>query len=323
MKSKIISVIIPVYKVEQYLNQCIASVTRQTYQQLEILLVNDGSPDRCGMMCDEWAKRDQRIKVIHKENGGLSDARNAGLNAARGAYIAFVDSDDLIAPTMMEQLLDALEYESADIAECNYTLFTNEPLAKDNSDYKKVVGYGVKEAMHLLLNEHTFKYTVWNKLYRREIFQSLQFEIGKLHEDVFFTYQAFGLCHRIAKIEDSLYYYRQRSDSIMGSEFSVRNLDSLEARKCQYFYIKANFPELSSKAQSQVLGNCLYLGQKALRCSDSVVIKEAMQYIRPLFDEIYMDQVIQENMKQKMWYCVAKWNFQGCCLIRNKLKVGS
>ena len=115
--SGIISVIIPVYKVEQYLEQCIVSVTRQTYQQLEILLVDDGSPDRCGTICDEWAKRDRRIKVIHKENGGLSDARNAGLKVASGTFIAFVDSDDFIMPTMLEQLLVALEQENAEIAE--------------------------------------------------------------------------------------------------------------------------------------------------------------------------------------------------------------
>lgn len=322
MEQQKISVIVPVYKVEAYLDRCIQSIVGQSYNNLEIILVDDGSPDNCPSLCDAWAAKDSRIKVIHKENGGLSDARNAGLSVSSGTYIAFVDSDDLIAPTMMEQLLAALKQEGADIAECNYTLFTNELPAEEDSDHKKAVGYEIKEAMLSLLDEHTFKYTVWNKLYCREIFHSLQFEVGRLHEDVFFTYQAFGLCKRVAKIETSLYYYRQRIGSIMGSEFSVRNLDSLEARKRQYLYMKANFPELSGKAQSQVLGNCLYLGQKALYCSDSTVVKEAIRRIRPLFDEIYAAQDIQENKKQKMWYCVAKWNFQGCCLIRNRLKIG-
>ena len=198
--SGIISVIIPVYKVEQYLEQCIVSVTRQTYQQLEILLVDDGSPDRCGTICDEWAKRDRRIKVIHKENGGLSDARNAGLKVASGTFIAFVDSDDFIMPTMLEQLLVALEQEHAEIAECDYITFSEEVPEKGVLIRKKTVGYEMKEAMSFLLDEYKFKYTVWNKLYRREIFNCLQFEVGKIHEDVFFTYQAFGICKRVAKV---------------------------------------------------------------------------------------------------------------------------
>lgn len=320
--SETISVIIPVYRVEQYLDQCIASVTKQTYQQLEILLVDDGSPDQCGMMCDRWAKMDHRIKVIHKENGGLSEARNAGLDAANGAYISFVDSDDCIAPTMMEQLLAALKQESADIAECNYSIFRNELPAEDDANYKMTTGYDMAEAMSLLLDERTFKYPVWNKLYRKEIFHSLRFETGKLHEDVFLTYQAFGLCKRLVKIETSLYYYRQRSGSIMESKFSVRNLDSLEARKKQFFYLKKNLPELSGKAQSQLLGNCLYLGQKALRNPDSAVTEDVIKRIRILFDEAYEIQHIQGNKQQKIWFCIAKRNFMGCCLMRNRLRIG-
>ena len=318
----IISVIVPVYRVESYLNQCILSIVSQTYKNLEVILIDDGSPDQCGIMCEEWAKKDQRIKVIHKENGGLSDARNAGLNVASGMYIAFVDSDDFVAPTMLEQLLNVLEQESADIAECNYTCFTDERPAAAYTDYGRAVSYETKEALSLLLDESTFKYTVWNKLYRRSIFDSLRFEFGKLHEDVFFTWQVFGLCEKIAKLECSLYYYRQRNDSIMGSGFSLRNLDSLEARKRQYLYIKSRFPELSGKAQSQVLSNCLYLGQKVLRCSDPTVAEEALRRIRPLFDDVYTSQTVQETKKQKMWYYVAKSNFRGCCCIRNHLGIG-
>ena len=322
MNSETISIIIPIYKVEQYLEQCVESVTRQTYQKLEIILVDDGSPDQCGIMCEKWAKKDQRIKVIHKENGGLSDARNAGLQAASGTYIAFVDSDDLIAPTMMEQLLHGLEQEKADIAECNYTCFTDELPEEEYTGHEPTVSYGTEKALSLLLDESTFKYTVWNKLYRREVFDSLRFEIGKLHEDVFFTYQAFGISERIAKVEKGLYFYRQRRDSIMGSAFGLKNLDSLEARKRQYFYMKNNFPELSGKAQVQMLRNCLYMGQKALRCSTPAVTQKAMQCIRILFHEIYMAQDIQDSGKQRMWYGAAKQNFKVCCSMRNILKIG-
>ena len=179
------------------------------------------------------------------------------------------------------------------------------------------------ECMEAILSyENVFKYTVWNKLYRREIFDTLCFEVGKLHEDVFFTYQAFGKCKCIIKIDDCLYYYRQRSGSIMGSSFSIRNLDSMEARKRQYYYIKENYPELSGKAQSQVMGNCLYFGQKAVLCLDTEVREKALQMIVDVYEESYNSQPIHEGKKQKFWYDLAKWNFRFCCKIRNWLKIG-
>lgn len=324
MKSKTVSVIIPVYKVEKYLSKCIASVVEQTYRKLEIILVDDGSPDHCGEICDEWAEKDSRIRVIHKKNGGLSDARNSGLTATSGEFVAFVDSDDLIAPTMIEELLDVLIEKKADIVECNYVCFTSEDEQdlKNNIDGEQTDSYTSKAALSLLIENSAFKYTVWNKLYRRDIFDTLRFEVGKLHEDVFFTYQAFGSCKKIAKIEKPLYFYRQRSGSIMGSPFSLHSLDSLEARKRQYFFIKEDYPELSGKAQSQVLGNCLYLGQKVLRDSEPKIVKEAMHHIRLLFNEIYSDQIVQGNKKQKVWYCLARKNLKLCCVLRNQLRIG-
>lgn len=324
MKGKTISVIIPVYKVEKYLDQCIASVSGQTYQNLEIILVDDGSPDSCGEICDKWAERDSRIKVIHKKNGGLSAARNTGLAAVAGEFVAFVDSDDLIIPTMMEELLSVLKEKKADIAECNYVCFSDEDEQKLKNEVsgEKTRSYTTKEALSLLIENRTFKYTVWNKIYRRDILNTLRFEVGKLHEDVFFTYQVFGHCKIIAKTEKTLYFYRQRSDSIMGSPFSIRSLDSLEARKRQYFFMKENYPELAGKAQSQVLGSCLYLGQKALKTSERGKVKKAMIYITMLFNEIYMSQSVQENKKQKIWYWAARRNFWLCCFVRNQLKIG-
>lgn len=289
--------------------------------------MDDGSPDHCGEICDKWAEKDSRIRVIHKKNGGLSDARNSGLTAASGEFVAFVDSDDLIASTMMEELLSVLVEKRADIVECNYVCFTSENEQDLKNNINNISGeqtdsYTPKAALSLLIESSTFKYTVWNKIYRRDIFDTLRFEVGKLHEDVFFTYQAFGSCRIIAKIEKPLYFYRQRSGSIMGSPFSFRSLDSLEARKRQYFFIKENYPELSGKAQSQMLGNCLYLGQKALRDSEPEVVKETMLHMQLLFNEVYTDQVVQENKKQKIWYCMARKNLKLCCALRNQLRIG-
>lgn len=318
----LISVIIPVYKVETYLEKCIVSVVEQTYKALEIILVDDGSPDRCGAICDEWEKKDKRIKVIHKSNGGLSEARNYGLDIAQGSYIVFVDSDDLIAPSMIEKLFATSQKYEADIVECKYFCFTDILPGKENREAETSTVYMSEEALSLLLDESVFKYTVWNKLYCRKIFETLRFEVGKLHEDVFFTYQAFGISKRIIKIDDCLYYYRQRSGSIMGSGFSIRNLDSMEARKRQYYYMKENYPELSGKAQSQLLGNCLYFGQKAVLCLAPEEREAALQIILDVYDEIYNSQPILESKKQKFWYDLAKWNFRFCCKMRNWLKIG-
>ena len=318
----LISVIVPIYRVEQYLDVCISSVISQTYKKIEIILVDDGSPDRCGMLCDEWQKKDLRIKVIHQKNGGLSNARNTALKIAKGEYIAFVDSDDVVSSTMLEKLLHTLQQENADIAECNYVMFTDKiPIHKTVAN-AEVSGYTTEDALSRFLEESTFKCVVWNKLYNRKIFDTVRFEEGKLHEDVFFTYQAFGLSKRIAKIEESHYYYRQRSGSIMQQKFSLRNLDALEGRRRQYFYIRDHFSKLSGKAQGQFLGNCLYMGQKALRFMDNDLKNQAMNRIQPLFREIYGLQTIEDSGKQKMWYNIARLNFQGCCWIRNKLKIG-
>lgn len=319
---KLISVIIPVYNVETYLEQCIRSVVGQTYQSLEIILVDDGSPDRCGAICDEWRKKDERIKVIHKSNGGLSDARNYGLDIAQGTYIVFIDSDDLVDLTMIERLYVASQKQEADIVECNYSCFTDILPEKETRETDSTTVYTSEEALSLLLDESVFKYTVWNKLYQRGIFDTLRFEVGKLHEDIFFTYQAFGTSKRIIKIDDCLYYYRQRSGSIMGSDFSIRNLDSMEARKRQYYYMKENYPELSGKAQSQLMGNCLYFGQKAVLCLAPEEREDALQIILDVYDEIYNSQPIHESKKQKFWYDLAKWNLRFCCKIRNWLKIG-
>lgn len=318
----LISVIIPVYKVEDYLEQCIISVVKQTYRTLEIILVDDGSPDRCGAICDEWQKKDERIKVVHKTNGGLSDARNYGLDIAQGKYIVFIDSDDLVASTMIEGLFVVSQKYEADIVECNYSCFTDTLPEKGEKKSGTSTVYASEEALSLLLDESIFKYTVWNKLYRKEIFDTLCFEVGKLHEDVFFTYQAFGISKCIAKIEDCLYYYRQRRGSIMGSDFSIRNFDSIEARKRQYYYMKENYPELSHKAQSQVMSNCLYFGQKAILCLTPKARKELLQIIQNVYDEMYNSQPIQESKKQKFWYYFAMWNFYICCKMRNWLKIG-
>lgn len=321
MEEQLISVIVPVYKVEAYLDHCVQSIVDQSYKNLEIILVDDGSPDNCPAMCDAWAKKDSRVKVIHKQNGGLSDARNAGLKIASGEYIALIDSDDIVDINMLTLLYQALEKSNTDIAECDYVKFEN-----SQPDFSAGVGsvtvFDSKDALRELLREQNFRYTAWNKLYRREIFTQLQFEVGKLHEDVFFTYQAFGLANRVVKLDAPLYGYRQRSGSIMGSAFSLRNLDSLEARYRQLIFIRERFPSLEGLAQGQLLGNCFYFAQLALRSEDPQVRNQAMKYIEPIFRKEVKNLQFNPSWKERLWLTLARISFSGCCRIRNAIRIG-
>lgn len=320
--TELITVIIPVYKVEEYLDACIVSVINQTYTNLEIILVDDGSPDRCGEICNIWQKKDQRIRVIHKENGGLSDARNAGLQIANGKYILFVDSDDCISPIMAETLFSALQYYSADIAECDYLSFNASIPDNKTAEEQGWKIFTSEEALSSLLEGAVFKYPVWNKIYSKKVLNNIRFEIGKLHEDVFFTYQAFGQSEKIVKVSKKLYYYRQRENSIMGSVFSMRNLDALEARCKQYCYIREKYPDLSEKALKHLLGSCLYLGQIYDSIQGDMCREQALKRIQEIFTEYFQKENMSLNVKDKIWFNLAKKNIKIVCRIRNLLRIG-
>ncbi len=229
-----ISVIVPVYKVEKYVSKCIDSIMAQTFEDIEIILVDDGSPDNCGKICDAYAEKDSRIRVIHKENGGLSDARNAGIDAARGGYISFVDSDDYIAPDMMEKLYNAINSSDADMSICNYLYVDengNEVYDNDNLPIKDEVVSGVEILTNKML-EHKGWYWVISccKLYKKEIFSGLRFIREKQHEDEFIIHEVLVRCGKVAGVSDALYYYVQREGSIMNKrETSVKILDAVEA----------------------------------------------------------------------------------------------
>lgn len=245
-----ISIVVPIYNVEKYLVKCIESITAQTYRNLEIILVNDGSTDSCGKICDVYAERDKRIKVIHKANGGLSDARNAGIEAAEGYYIGFVDSDDYINVNMYERLINIMNADNSQIAVCNFSLvyeetekniyedknFDNNNLLIDNKD--KLVEYCMKS------NYDAFT-VAWNKLYKRELFNGIRYPKGKIHEDVFTTYKLLYKAEKISYTKNAMYYYLQRKTSIMGQKFNVKRLHRLEALQEQLeFYISRKEQEM-------------------------------------------------------------------------------
>ncbi len=238
---KLISVIVPIYNVEKYLTKCIESIINQTYKNLEIILVDDGSPDNCPIICDEYAKKDSRIKVIHKKNGGLSDARNYGMSLATGEYISFIDSDDYIDENMYEQMVTALIDNNADIVSCAINDVYNDKIETKNIKQEL---YNTELAIKDLLLEINLTQTVWNKLYKKEIIEGITFEKYKINEDDFWTYQIIANSKRIITINKPFYYYIHRESSIMGQGYSEKNLDGLEARYKQYEFIKKNYPNL-------------------------------------------------------------------------------
>jgi glycosyltransferase involved in cell wall biosynthesis len=227
--SSLISIIVPVYKIEPYLRKCLNSIVRQTYENLEIILVDDGSPDNCGGICDEYAALDSRIKVIHQKNRGLSAARNAGLKIASGEYIGFTDSDDWIDADMFETLYKgSLEYR-ADITICGYYFVKGNKYREVREEH--TVLYGREDAMHHLLLDETFTNHAWNKLYRRELFKDIYYPDGRTYEDIATTYKLFEKADRVVFLNSCKYYYLQRDDSISG----IGNIDSA-ADRCLLMY---------------------------------------------------------------------------------------
>ena len=234
MNSPLVSIIIPVYMVESYLRRCLDSVANQTYTNLEIILVDDGSPDNCPQICDEFAVKDKRILVIHKENGGLSDARNAGLDVCKGEYISFVDSDDWVEENYIECLLALSVKENADIA-IGENIQTN-GICKSPNNISKIQAYSSKEALrHLFTQDHIAFIVSWGKLYRRELFSNLRFPIGKCHEDEFTTYILYYRSKKIIHTNNILYYYFRHSNSITGNRHPW---DVLEFFQERYLFFK-------------------------------------------------------------------------------------
>ena len=230
MNNDLISVIVPIYNVEKYLPECIDSIINQTYKNIEILLINDGLTDNCDKICDEYSKKDERIKVIHKENGGLSDARNCGIDIANGEYIAFVDSDDYLSEQFIEKLYISIIENNTKLSQCNFVKVTNNYVEIEKRGYNEKIktksGY---EMIKDLYTNHWENIVAWNKLYAKELFNDLRYPYGKIHEDEFITYQVLYKLDNVAIVEEYLYKYRQNENSITGEKFKLQRLDVLKA----------------------------------------------------------------------------------------------
>ena len=319
-----ISVIVPIYKVENYLNRCVESIVHQTYHNLEIILVDDGSPDSCPRLCDEWAKKDSRVKVIHKKNGGLSDARNAGMQVATGEYISFIDSDDDIALDFFESLLSVMLKEDSDIAECSVVKFYEDGRMEEFSDDMVVSTFETEAALSGLIAENPFHQYVWNKLYKAETVRGIPFPFGKLNEDEFWTYQAFGRADRVTVLHKAMYYYFQRSTSIMGEGYNLRRLDALEGKRNRQAYIEEHCPELASRSRIDFFASCIFACQSALKYLKKNDKKKALTLIKQYVKCCRLSRTEIDSIqgKNRFWLKFADRNFFLCCKVRSALGVG-
>ena len=228
----LISIIVPVYKAENYLDQCIQSIVDQTYRNLEIILVDDGSPDRSGELCEGWAKKDSRIRVLHKCNGGLSSARNAGIDHSTGQWLMFIDSDDFVAADMVQKLYDAVRLHDAQVALCGVRAFIDGEDGYKEIEFWDLPANQVRTGRAVLQDAIDHKQgklggnsvIACNKIYQKSIFARLRFQEGQLHEDEMIAHHILRSCHKIVSIGEPLYYYRQHAESIMGKGNLLRAL---------------------------------------------------------------------------------------------------
>ena len=321
----LISVIIPVYNVEKYLDICVESVVRQTYENLEIILVDDGSTDNCPAICDEWARKDSRIKVIHKQNGGLSSARNVGMKNASGDYIGFIDSDDVISLDMYEKLLSSLKENEADIAQCGYFTFSDYSQISDFNNDKTVYTrkFNSHNAVKSLLTDGTVSVICWSKLYKNQVIKNVFFEEGVINEDVLWTYQVLAKSDNVVTISGKLYGYYQREGSIMNSAYSERRFDALYALSKRSDAVKTDFPDLFPLAERAYAGGCMYHYQWLCRLDDTEEYRDFRKRLHKMFLSSDLKSVFSvTDLKYKIWYTAFKHFPAFTCKIRNILKIG-
>ncbi len=319
----LISIIVPVYNVSKYLNRCVNSICDQTYSNLEIILIDDGSTDECPKLCDEWALQDHRIRVIHKENGGLSDARNAGLMVAEGDYICFIDADDWVEKDYCAVLLQILEQNQADISEINYRYCVEGKQYESTEPETDAVCMKRQEAMSLLI-DNRIPQVVWNKLYKKEIIEAIPFEVGRYHEDEFWTYQVIARINTYVRGQYIGYNYFQRKDSIMGEKYSLKRLDAIEAKVRRQQYLESTGNDCAGQAKKDLLFACLYHGQRAIKELTGEKQAKAFSFLKSVYrdNRLRISQLKEMKLTHKFWLFLGNISLGLICRIRNVLRIG-
>lgn len=288
-----ISIVVPVYNVKKYLDNCLESIVEQSYKNIEIILVDDGSNDGSSEICDQWAQKDKRIKVIHKSNGGLSHARNVGIEHAQGKYLMFVDSDDIISKKICEILLEILKDNNADLSICNAAhIFDNNIQFKEQGE---LYCYNRDEAICKLWYQKDFLPSAWGKLYKRELFEKIRFTEGIIFEDIDIMHELFYLCQKIVYSEMELYGYIHHENSITTNKYALRDNVILEICDKIMDFAKTKNTELQDAAKSYNITGALRV---YLNAPDKPEYQEAINKAKSII-KLYGKDVLKNNQIRK------------------------
>ena len=300
-----ISIIVPVYNVKEYLERCVNSIINQTYSNLEIFLIDDGSTDGSGELCDLFSKKDCRIKVIHKLNGGLSSARNAAIDVMTGEYVTFVDSDDYVDCTYIEKLYALAKKYDVQISVCGEKRFTideKSDLIFRDSPYVKLKNEKVlnpEEGIETFLNQYYFDASAWGKLYLSSLFLNVRYPVGKNHEDIGTTYKLFMMASNIAFFSDPLYFYMQRPDSILHSFNNVKTLwNGIEMVEMQYKDVVNAYPKLEIAA----IVRCFSMYCRCFKFGKLAKYSEVVEYSWDKIKTIRKKIIDSKNTRKKARY---------------------
>lgn len=287
----LVSVIVPVYKVEKYLKKCIDSILAQTYTNYELILVDDGSPDHCGQICDEYAEKYEFVTVIHQDNQGLSGARNSAVPKSKGEYITFVDSDDFITEDCISYLVGLARAFNADISVGSHIYQYEGKELKQPREESERDFFSPEEALIRMNYAQGVGLTAWGKLYRRELVEANPYPVGKYYEDLATTYKIVGASNGVAYGNKQIYYWLQRSNSIMHSGFNERQLAGIDATRNQLDYIQKNYPAAEAAAKYRYTAKAVELTDILFSSGGDIKI---FRKLKGFMDE-YADEVLKDN----------------------------
>ncbi|WP_190279513.1 glycosyltransferase [Ornithinibacillus gellani] len=307
----VVSVIVPVYNGEQYLSKCIESIISQTFSDLEVIIVNDGSTDKSGKIADYYASKDDRIKVIHKEFGGVSSARNMGLGVAKGEYIGFVDGDDYIDRHMYETLYQLCNDYQSEIAICNLGREIDNRLLNNEKETTTVLEMNRKTALNELFKGELYRFSLCNKLFHYKCFKNIQFPYGRIHEDLSTTYKLFANATKITFINYTGYIYVKRPNSILTTRYDVQRLDAFKGWQEIINFMVLNYPQLSTQVYTCYFYNCVdhifyILHQVEDKNHKRTYLHAIRLYMREHFKQIHKKTVLE--FQYKLLFMMFKYN---------------
>ena len=301
MNKALVSIIVPVFNVENYMKKCLDSVINQTYKNIEILLIDDGSKDSSGKICDEYSKKDKRIKIFHKENGGLSSARNYGIEKATGEYLTFIDSDDTLEVDYIEYLYNLITKYDTDLSICPYTVIINETKKYDfGKKYKEEV-LNTEQALTRMLCEEGFTVSACAKLYKKELFDDIRYPLNKLCEDNGTTYKTIMKCNKIAYGNESKYNYFKRPNSIMTSKFNIKRMDLIELTDIMCNDIEKKYPSIINACDKRRIHSRFSILRQMINCDlnkeEKEKQKEIIKYLKKNKRKVFKNKEFNKRDK--------------------------